>query len=229
MKKIIAALLSGALALGALCGLAACGNSGTNDTPKTAAATPEQVEKAIADALGSDYLCNTDITENWLGIHYQIDMNSVSSYVAKENSINSVNPDTVIIMQAKDAESAQNLVTIFNKELDQLVSYEQQYSYDGLAKVSNARIYNVDNMVMFIVAGASPDNSTTDANQLAKDEYAKIDSTIENLLGSVPENLASVNASAVTPSDNDGEPVLSESSSAAQPADTAAGDTSSTK
>lgn len=199
MKRIMLILLS----LMMVFGLVAC--SGTNDnkdnktddngkkdTPVDVTATPAEIEQKLADAIGKDnYLCDTDIDEDWLKNSYQLDLNKIESYVAKQNSIASVNPDTVIILKTKDG-YADEAVKAINEGYSQIVSYIRQYPF-GTAKVLNARLYQSGNYVMYIIAGAAYDGEDTEAeNKLAVSEYAKIDDAVKEVFGTVPENLAVV-------------------------------------
>ena len=61
------------------------------------------IEKTIADAVGADnYLCNTDIEENWLKNYYGFDMSKIEEFIAKQNAISSVNLDTVLVLKVSD-------------------------------------------------------------------------------------------------------------------------------
>lgn len=106
IKKIALILLSLVMAFS----IVACGkatdNKKTDDNGKgntTVTATPAEIEQKIADAVGKDnYLCDIEIDKDWLQNTFQLDMSKVESYVAKQNSIGSVNPDTVIVLKTKD-------------------------------------------------------------------------------------------------------------------------------
>lgn len=193
MKKFVLILLSLAMVFS----MAACGQNG-NDTKKndsgnskvTVTATPEEIEKKIADAIGKDnYLCDTDIEKDWLQNSYGLDLSKIESYVAKQNSISSVNVDTVIVLKVKDG-YADDAVEALNKNYDQLVSYIRQYPF-GTAKVLNGRLYQSGNYVIYVIAGASYDGDDSEAEaKLAASEYAKIDEAIKGVFGTLPENLA---------------------------------------
>ncbi len=199
MKRIMLILLS----LMMVFGLAAC--SGTNDnkdnktddngkkdTPVDVTATPAEIEQKLADAIGKDnYLCDTDIDKDYLQNVYGLDLSKVESCVAKQNSIASVNPDTVIILKTKDG-YADEAVKAINEGYSQIVDYIRQYPF-GAAKVLNARLYQSGNYVMYIIAGALYDGEDTEAeSKLAVSEYAKIDDAVKGVFGTVPENLAVV-------------------------------------
>ena len=65
--------------------------------------TPAEIEQTIAAAVGSEtYLCDTEIDKDWLQNGFGLDLSKVESYSAKQNSISSVNPDTVIVLKTKD-------------------------------------------------------------------------------------------------------------------------------
>ncbi len=195
IKKIALILLSLVMALGIVaCGKAA-DNKKTDDNGKgntTVTTTPAEIEQKIADAIGKDnYLCDTDIDKDWLQNSFQLDMSKVDSYVAKQNSIASVNPDTVIVLKTKDGYAA-DAVKALNDNFAQMVSYIRQYPF-GTAKVMNARLYQSGDYVIYVIAGASYDGDDAEAeNKLAVSEYAKIDEALKSVLGTLPENLAMV-------------------------------------
>lgn len=191
MKRIALIFLS----LVMLLSLAACSTNGgqNNDNGNTnTTATPAEIEQKIADAIGKDnYLCDIDIDKDWLQNSFQLDMSKVESYVAKQNSIGSVNPDTVIILKTKDG-YADEAVQALNTYFAQVVSYIRQYPF-GTAKVLNARLYQSGNYVIYVIAGASYDGEDSEAeNKLALSEYAKIDEAIQSVFGTLPKNLAVV-------------------------------------
>ena len=195
IKKIALILLSLVMAFS----IVACGkatdNKKTDDTGKgntTVTATPAEIEQKIADAIGKDsYLCDTDIDKDWLQNSFGLDLSKVDSYVAKQNSIASVNPDTVIVLKTKDGYVA-DAVKALNDNFAQMVSYIRQYPF-GTAKVINARLYQSGDYVIYVIAGASYDGDDAEAeNKLAVSEYAKIDEALKSVLGTLPENLAVV-------------------------------------
>lgn len=163
---------------------------GKKDGQPNSEITPASIEKAIADAIGSDnYLCNTDIEESWLKNSYGFDLTKVKAYVAKQNAISAVNLDTVIILEV-DEGYADTAADILNTSYSGTVSYICQYAF-GVGKVLNARIYRERNYVMYILAGASYDGSDAEKEDaLAVSEYGKIDAALKNIFGEVPENLA---------------------------------------
>ncbi len=154
--------------------------------------TVSDIEKQIADAIGADnYLCDTEIDEDTLQNFYGLDITQIEDYAAKQNSINSVNPDTVIILKVKDG-YADTAVEKLNTSYAQMVDYIRMYPF-GTAKVLQARIYASDNYVMYVIAGESYDGEDTEEeNKLAASEYEKIDTVIKNVFGTVPENRAIV-------------------------------------
>lgn len=219
IKQIILVLLSLVIVFGA----ASCGkgtdNNKTdgNDKNNTAVtAAPSDIEKKIADAVGKDnYLCDIDIEKDWLQNSFQLDMSKIDSYIAKQNSIGSVNPDTVVILKTKDG-YADEAVKVLNTYFAQVVSYIRQYPF-GTAKVLNARIYRSGDYVLYIIAGASYDGEDSEAeNKLAVSEYAKIDEVVKSVFGTLPQNLAVVpeddgnNGGFIAPDDDDleGAPVV---------------------
>jgi len=213
IKKIALILLSLVMALG----IVACGkatdNKKTDDNGKgnpTITATPAEIEQKIADAIGKDnYLCDTDAQKDYLENTLGLDLSKIESYVAKQNSVSSVNPDTVIILKVKDG-YADEAVKALNTSYAQMVDYIRQYPF-GTAKVLNARIYQSGNYVMYILAGASYDGEDSEAeSKLAVSEYAKIDEAVKSVLGTLPKNSAVVpeddgSAGGLITSDDDGD------------------------
>lgn len=152
--------------------------------------TPASIEKAIADAVGSEnYLCDTDIEESWLKNSFGLDLSKVKSYVAKQNAISAVNLDTVIILETEDG-YADTVVELLNESYSGAVSYIRQYAF-GVGKVMNARIYKEGNYVMYILAGANYEgNDAEKEDEFAVSEYKKIDDALNSIFGEIPENLA---------------------------------------
>ena len=167
-------------------------DNGRSSTVVTVTATPAEIEEKIAQAIGADnYLCDTDIDKDWLQNSFQLDMSKVESYVAKQNAIASVNPDTVIVLKTKDG-YADEAVAKLNDSFAQMVTYIRQYPF-GTAKVLNARLYQSGDYVIYVIAGASYDGEDSEAeNKLAVSEYAKIDEAVQSIFGTLPENLAVV-------------------------------------
>lgn len=193
MKKFLLLFLSAAIILS----LAACGKGADNGGGSTTM-TPAEIEQKIADAVGKDnYLCDTEIDKDTLQNVYRLDLSKVESYAAKQNSVASVNPDTVIVLKAKDGYAA-DAVKALNEGYAQIVDYIRQYPF-GTAKVLNARIYQSGDYVVYIIAGASYDGEDSEAEaKLAAAEYAKIDEAVKSVFGTLPNN------SAVVPEDNGG-------------------------
>ena len=164
----------------------------TNDPKTDSEITPASIEKAVADAIGTDnYLCDTDIDEDWLKNSFGLDMTKIKSYIAKQNAISAVNLDTVIVLEVEDG-YADTAVGILNDSYAQTVSYIRQYAF-GVGKVMNARIYKEGNFVMYILAGASYDGDDAEKEDaFAVSEYAKIDAALNTLFGETPKNLAIV-------------------------------------
>lgn len=154
--------------------------------------TPTEIEQKIAAAVGSEnYLCDTEIDKDWLQNSFGLDLSKVESYSAKQNSISSVNPDTIIVLKTKDG-YANEATEILNTSFEQMVGYIRQYPF-GTAKVLNARLYQSGNYVIYVIAGASYDGDDAEAEaKLAVAEYEKIDEVIEGIFGALPENLAVV-------------------------------------
>ena len=211
MKKIVLIFLSIVMVFS----LVACGSNSNknNDGDKgstTTTATPAEIEQKIAAAIGKgNYLCDTDAQKDYLENTLGLDLSKIESYVAKQNSVSSVNPDTVIILKVKDG-YADEAVKALNTSYAQMVDYIRQYPF-GTAKVLNARIYQSGNYVMYILAGASYDGEDSEAeNKLAVSEYAKIDEAVKSVLGTLPKNSAVVpeddgSAGGLITSDDDGD------------------------
>lgn len=186
MKRIVLIFLS----LVMLLSLAACSKGADNGGTTTM--TPAEIEQKIAEAVGKDnYLCDIDIDKDYLQNVYRLDLSKVESYAAKQNSIASVNPDTVIVLKTKDGYAA-DAVKALNEGYAQMVSYIRQYPF-GTAKVLNARLYQSGDYVIYVIAGASYDGEDSEAeNKLAVSEYAKIDEAVKSVFGTLPKNLAVV-------------------------------------
>ncbi len=187
MKKTMAFLLAVLL----LAALTACGSK-SSDNNKKADATPEAIEAAVAEAIGDGYLATVDVTEEEMlhsALNY-LDLEKVKSYKAKQSEVTALNPDAVVIVECEDG-YADEAVDLINESYANTVNYSRQYPFE-IAKVEGARLYKVDNLVIYIIAGASADENSSeeDAAKLAAAEYQKIDDVIKGFFGSVPENLA---------------------------------------
>ena len=100
MKKAFLIFLSALLVFS----LAACGSDPKPTPTPSVKPTPAEIEQKLSEAVGKDaYLCDTDIDKEWLQNVYRLDLSQVDEYVAKQNSIGSVNPDTIIILKVKDS------------------------------------------------------------------------------------------------------------------------------
>lgn len=194
MKKITLFLLS----LFMMLSIVSCQKNDTDTKPnntepnRTVTTSPTEIEQKIASAIGTDhYLCTVDIEESWLKNYFGLDMDKIEAYVAKQNPIAAVNPDTVIILKTHDGyakEAADKLNTAYAQQ----VSYIRLYPF-GVQKVLGARIFCDGNYVMYILAGESyeGENSEEEA-KLATSEYAKIDSTIKEIFQKALVNIATV-------------------------------------
>ena len=179
-------------------------NNSKTDNRTDVKATTDEIEKKIADAVGKDnYLCDTEVDKDTMTNYYGLDMAKVESFTAKQNSISSVNPDTVVILKVKDG-YAGKAVEALNESFSQMVDYIRQYPF-GTQKVINARIYQSGIYVMYILAGASYDGEDSDAEaKLAKSEYEKIDNAVKSIFGEVPANAAIVPEEDENSSENGG-------------------------
>lgn len=196
MKKLFAGLLIMMMVLS----LVACGgseNGGENGGENNNAIenpTPEDIENAIINAIGEDaYLCDKVIDEEEmpLTIMADIDLTKVEAYIGKQNSITAVNHDCLVILQCKDGYEDEVIHTL-NVNYSAICGYVRLYPF-GTIKVQNARLYKIDNYVIFVIAGANlEDEDATDAEVAAKvdEEYAKIDEAIKGVFGKLTDNLA---------------------------------------
>lgn len=147
------------------------------------------IENAIVQAIGEEnYLCDVEKDKTMLVAHLELDESKIIDYIAKENSINSVHMDQLMVFKVVDG-YAQTLVDKINSDFEQTVGYIRQYPF-GVSKVLNARLYESGDYVVFVIAGAEYDGEDSEKeDKLAKDEYAKIDKAIEGVFGTLPENL----------------------------------------
>lgn len=167
------------------------------DNSQSADPSPKDIEAAIAKALGDGYLCTADVPDEEMGLSCigWLDLTKVDEYVVKQPTIYA--QDAVGIVKCKEG-YADEAAKILNDRFAQSISYIRQYPHD-VAKVEGTRIYRVGDILMYITAGAptTAEMSDEDAAKLAASEYEKIDNTIKELFGSLPENLA------VIPEDNE--------------------------
>ncbi len=190
MKKWIALMLAAVTLLA----LTACSGSGSKTDPKgNPDLIPAQIEAAIAKAIGEGYNATVDVPEEELYscALRDADLGKLESYVARQSAVPSVYQDSVVIAKCADAAYADELVPQFNDYFNQVLSYNGMYPMEP-HKIAGTRIYKAGSIVMFIIAGASPDEGMDDAQMaaLAESEYEKIDGAIKELLGYLPENLA---------------------------------------
>lgn len=160
------------------------------DNSESAAPSPKEIEEAIAKALGDGYLCTADVPDEeiFLSCIGWLDLTKVDEYVVKQPTIYA--QDTVGIVKCKEG-YADEAAQILNDRFAQSISYIRQYPFD-VAKVEGTRIYRVGDILMYITAGAAPDENASeeDAAKLADEEYKKIDNAVKELFGTLPENLA---------------------------------------
>ena len=203
MKKTITTILAACMALS----MAACSSkpeaSDASAAPSAQSeqaaksAEPKDIEAAIAGAVGDGYLATVEVgTEDlYLTPLADLDMSKFSSYVCKQAVTPSVDADKVVIVKLSDTAYGDEVVKAFNADFQQSVHYIHQYPF-GVKKVEGGRIYKTDDLVIYVIAGKSADeNAAEDAEtKLANDEYAKIDSAIQNQIGTLPANLATYDA-----------------------------------
>ena len=165
-------------------------NSKNGENNLNNASSPEQIEEAIRKALGDSYYATVDVPseELFTCVLSGVDLEKLSSYVAKISAIPSINPDSVVVVKCKDASYADEVIDTFNENYAGTVGYARLYSF-SIPKVEGARIYKQGDTVIFVLAGATDDSGDLEkAAKLAADEYAKVDEAIKKCLGSLPEN-----------------------------------------
>ena len=160
------------------------------DEPKNSDISLEEIEAAIADALGDGYLCTNEVPaeELILSCIGWLDMDKIEEYIVKQPAVFA--QDTVGIVRCKEG-YADEAVDTLNERFAQTIDYIRQYPFD-VAKVEGTRIYKVGNIVMYITAGAQAggDLSREDEAKLAESEYEMIDKALRGIFGNMPENLA---------------------------------------
>ena len=163
------------------------GNKGNDKTYP-----PAEIEAAIARVIGDGYNATVDVPmeEMYSCALADADFSKIDSYVAKLTLVPSVQQDQIVIATAKDAAYAEELVKLYNKEYERATMYAKQYPMEP-HKLTRARIYRVGNTVMYLIAGKSPETGMDDTAciALAEAEYKKIDDTIREMYGYLPENL----------------------------------------
>lgn len=204
MKKTITTILAACMALS----MAACSSKpeasdaseATTAQSEQAAksAEPKDIEAAIAGAVGDGYLATVEVAADdlYLTPLADLDMSKISSYVCKQAETPSVDADKVVIVKLSDPSYGDTVVNAFNADFQQSVHYIHQYPF-GVKKVEGGKIYKTDDLVIFVIAGKSAgENASEDEEaKLAADEYAKIDSAIQSVIGTLPANLATYDAS----------------------------------
>ena len=189
MKKLFAGLLIVAMMLS----LVAC-SGGEKKPAAKENPTPEEIEEAIIEAIGADaYKCDTVIDEEMmpLTIMADIDLTKVEAYVGKQNAITAVCHDCVVILKCKDGYEDEVIHTL-NVNYSAICGYVRLYPF-GTISVQNARLYKIDNYVIFVIAGADTDDGESDDAEVAAkvDEvYKKVDEAIEGIFGKLTDNLA---------------------------------------
>ncbi|MCR5346097.1 MAG: hypothetical protein K6E46_08625 [Lachnospiraceae bacterium] len=195
MKRLVAGLLVLMMVLS----LVACGgnggadNGGENKQEEKKEPTVEEIEQAIIDALGDGYYCDTVIDEDMmpLTIMADIDLTKVDSYIGKQNAVSAVCHDCIVILKCKDGYEDEVIHTL-NVNYSAICGYVRLYPF-GTVKIQNARLYKIDNYVIFIIAGADAEGEDPTDQEIAEQvdsEYAKIDEAIKGVFGKLTDNLA---------------------------------------
>jgi len=154
--------------------------------------TGENVAKKLADeiikAVGENNGFDVDISaeELYLAGLSDIDLTQVNEIVVKQNAISSVNPDTLVIVDCK-AGYADTVLGFMKAAYDQNKSYQELYPF-AVEKVNNTRIYQQDNLIIYVIAGGNTPEQDVEA--FVEAEYKKVDDAIQNVLGKLPSNLA---------------------------------------
>ena len=168
----------------------------TTRVPETTAealsVTPEEVEAAIARVMGEGYKCTVQVSQEDIPMSFigGMDMDKIKSCVVKQTTIPSVNLDVVVVVECQEGYE-QEAVDVLNQSYAQSLSYIRMYPF-GVAMVQGARLYQSGNLIMFIMTGSETEAelSEEEAAKLAAEDYEKIDAALQELLGSLPENLA---------------------------------------
>lgn len=197
MKKVIT-ILTSAILLTSLTGclkssaLTVGSVNGAVLSASQKATEPQQIEAAIVEALGDGCYCVEPISEEelTLSIFNGLDLSKIESYAAVKAPGDK--RDMIAIFKYKHG-YADELVEILNNYFAEVVTETRKDRVDVL-KVNGTRIYKIGDIVMFILAGKSPESgiSTDEEAALAEAEYAKIDRVIKNFYGMIPENLAEI-------------------------------------
>lgn len=158
------------------------------------ASEPLLLVTGIAGALGDGYCCTVPVSEKEiaLSLFEGLDLSKIESYSVMQTAEPDTKQDLVAIFKCKNG-YANEAVDILNSHYAKVVTNTMQHRLDVL-KVNGTRIYRIGDMVMFILAGKSPENriSTDEEAALADAEYAKIDGIIKKQYGYIPENLAEI-------------------------------------
>ncbi len=183
MKKIICIALSVLMLLT----LAAC----ANDNNKEVNTSTDEIEQAIANALGENYLATEPFDRETLLTYFDgLDGDKIDSFTAKI-AMMSMHNDIVVILKTKDG-YADEAVNYFNAYYANRVTNGRDYPMN-LPKLLAARIFKCDDYVMYLIAGGYYDGeSEEEAAQFTINEYKKIDDAIASIFGKAPENLAIV-------------------------------------
>lgn len=179
MKKIISAILL----IASLLALSSCGK-----TEEVRFGTPEEIANAIMEVFGDKNLCDTKVDDETLPYLIDFDLDKIEAYAAYQNSVSSLNLDTIVVLKTKDG-YADEAVEALNAHYKNLVSYSKLYTF-GAEKVAGARLYKNGNTVIFALCGAS--DATTDEGDnvdMIREGYDKIDGVLKAYVGNL-ENLA---------------------------------------
>lgn len=164
-KKILALLLAGVLACGAL---ASCGGNGDNGdngdtTPAPVVVTVPELKDAILGAYGDTYNPESemgmplmDIPADILEGTYGIQAAWVEEFAAGMPMM-MTNVDTYIVVKATEG-NAQNVLTALENYYNYLVNDSFQYPKD-VEKVRAAKVFAEGDLVFFLMMGTLSDEA----------------------------------------------------------------------
>lgn len=188
--------------------LTSCGkenpSGGTDGTAVTSEAaqsekvyTAQEVEAAIAEALGDGYYCDTEINEeNAEGTFFaDMDFSKLKSYTVKVYNDDAEKLDITAVLECEE-DYVETAVDKLNFYLASSYRYAKVYPFavTPLAKIENARLYRHANTVILILGGSDLDKSASEEEKVKHvlDEYKKIDNAVNGLYGVSHKNIADI-------------------------------------
>ena len=177
------------------------GTQGTDVSSKAAkpekAYTVQEVEAAIAEALGDGYYCDTE--KNAENIEYtffaDLDFSKLDSYILKVYNDDVLKLDTTAVLNCKE-DYVDTAIDKLNFFLAASYRYVKAYPFSvtSLSKVENARLFRHGNTVILVLGGSDLDETASEEEKAehALDEYKKVDKAVKELYGELPENIADI-------------------------------------